>query len=75
MVNKQGVHPFVICLFVVVPFYSFYLFTYFLRKSFCCIFLVNIQDALLLKKGETRTCFCGVFSVSCKFLKLVKMYT
>ena len=52
MVNKQGVHPFNICLFVVVFSYS-HLFFF---KVFS-IFLSNIQEALFLKKAKTRTCF------------------
>ena len=51
MVNKQGVHPFNICLFVVV--FSFI-------QVFLFYFLANIQDALFLMNGKTRTCFSVV---------------
>ena len=63
-----------LCLFVC--FFSFILFLIFF------VFVANIQDALLFKKGKTRTYFCGVFSViSFNFIivvnlfKLVKMCT
>ena len=57
MANKQGVHPFNICLFVVVVFHSF---IYFLKNVFCSIFVANIHDALFFKRGKTRTCFSVV---------------
>ena len=67
MVNKQGVHPFNICLFVVVVF----IHLFFLKKFFVLFFLVNIQDALFLKKGKTRTRFSVMFLVLLSFLILL----
>ena len=52
MANKQGVHPFNICLFAAAVFHSF--------KLFCSILLAYIQDALFLMKGKARTCFSVV---------------
>ena len=69
MVNKQGVHPFNFCLFVVVVVVFIHLF--FLKKFFVLFFLVNIQDALFLKKGKTRTRFSVVFLVLLSFLILL----
>ena len=63
MVKNQGVYLFNICYFLAVFSRLFHLFIYLLKKGFCFIFLANIQDALFFKKGKTRECFCGVFSV------------
>ena len=63
MVNKQGVDPFNICLF----FSSIHL----LKKKFLffyiLLYITNIQDALFLKKGKTRTCFSVVSLVFFSF--------
>ena len=64
MVNKQEVHPFHICLFVVV----FFIYLFILKKVFCSTFLANIQDALFLKKGKTISVISSNFIIVVNFL-------
>ena len=68
MVNKQEVHPFHICLFVVFFFIYLFIYLFLLKKVFCSTFLANIQDALFLKKGKTISVISSNFIIVVNFL-------